>query len=307
MGFSGEFERIARAEGEAAAVAFAQREADDGDADALLALGNWRLWGAFGPRDLDEGYRLIARAAECGNMSAALAQAALLVTGTGADRDVGAARALVEGIAPRAALAGQILEILDRMPDAIPQAQLLSEAPYVASIDGLLTREECAFLIARATPRLKPVDGASIDPVEAAIFAPIDEDLVLHGINFRIAEATGTDVGQGEPLEVTRYRAGEGYRTWTDALADAANPRAAIVLIHLNEGYDGGETEFGALGIRTKGEPGDALIIALRGGAGQTDPRAGQAGLPVAEGEKWLAVRRIRARPFHPWKSETQV
>ncbi|MET0180846.1 MAG: 2OG-Fe(II) oxygenase, partial [Novosphingobium sp.] len=89
-----------------------------------------------------------------------------------------------------------------------------------------------------------------------------------------------------------------------DAIAGLTNPRVWTVLIYLNEGYGGGETHFPANGLRVKGRIGDAVLFRNLTPAGDPDPLAGHAGLPVSAGEKWLATRWIRARPFDPWSGQ---
>ena len=48
------------------AIAFVERAASEGETDAVFVLANWRLWGLYGPRDVDEGRALLARAAADG-------------------------------------------------------------------------------------------------------------------------------------------------------------------------------------------------------------------------------------------------
>jgi prolyl 4-hydroxylase len=72
------------------------------------------------------------------------------------------------------------------------------------------------------------------------------------------------------------------------------------VIVYLNEGFDGGETDFPELGIRTLGGKGDALIFRNASPAGEADLRTRHAGLPVTQGVKWIASRWIRQRPYAP-------
>ena len=70
------------------------------------------------------------------------------------------------------------------------------------------------------------------------------------------------------------------------------------LLVYLNDGYDGGETEFPDLGLRVRGAPGDALLFASVDAAGAPCPAARHAGLPVRSGEKFLLSKWIRAAPL---------
>jgi prolyl 4-hydroxylase len=97
---------------------------------------------------------------------------------------------------------------------------------------------------------------------------------------------------------VLRYRPGGEYRPHFDAIPGFANQRAMTFLVWLNDGYEGGETHFPTPGLRLKGRAGDAILFRNTGPDGRRDPAAGHAGLPVTGGEKLIASRWIRERPF---------
>ena len=71
--------------------------------------------------------------------------------------------------------------------------------------------------------------------------------------------------------------------------------RVLTFLVYLNEGYEGGETAFPALGIKVRGQTGDGLLFRNATTDGKPDPRAIHSGLPVTRGVKHLASRWIRA------------
>jgi prolyl 4-hydroxylase len=310
-----ELGRVAAAQGQQAAIAMLEHRAASEDPEALQILGEWRLWGLYGPRDLEAGYGLISRAAELGNAGAAMVRASLLATGTGTERDPAQARAIVEAVAGRVPAAARQLELLDGIDRPVPPAETIRADPLVARVDGLLSAGECAYLIALAGPRLQPSFVA--DPVsgrriphpgrtsDGASLTPYDEDLAIHAINCRIAEASGTRVEQGEPLNVLRYSPGQEYRPHIDGLAGVGNPRSLTVLVYLNDDFDEGETDFPKLGVRLRGAAGDAILFSNVDAAGRPDLRTEHAGRPVTRGAKWLATRWIRQRDFHPWKPET--
>jgi len=70
------------------------------------------------------------------------------------------------------------------------------------------------------------------------------------------------------------------------------------MLVYLNDDYEGGETVFLRTGLRFKGKKGDALLFRNALPDGRADEMAQHAGLPVTVGEKIIASRWIRARPF---------
>jgi prolyl 4-hydroxylase len=193
-------------------------------------------------------------------------------------------------------------------PLSLPLAETLSERPHLRRLPGLLTPAECGYLIAAAGPMLAPavvVDpqtGAQRpDPLrrcDVAGFTLPLENPAVHALNRRLAAASGTAVAQGEPLQVLRYRPGGEYRPHLDAIPGFANPRVQTILVCLNENFDGGETRFEAGPLSLRGAAGDAILFDNIRADGRPDASARHAGLPVRRGEKWLASRWIRARPF---------
>jgi prolyl 4-hydroxylase len=186
--------------------------------------------------------------------------------------------------------------------------EVANEAPRLTLFPGLFTAEECAWLAGAAAPMLAPavvVDPASgaqrSDPVrvcDSAGFTLPLENPALHALNQRVAAASGTAWAQGEPLQVLRYRPGGEYKPHFDAIPGFANQRILTMIVWLNEDYEGGETFFMKAGAKLKGRAGDALLFRNARADGTRDPDAGHAGLPVTKGEKWIASRWIRARPF---------
>lgn len=308
MALQDELRAAAARQGPGAAAALLERYAAAGRTDALEMLGQWRLWGMYGPGDAAAGYRAIAAAAAAGSVEAGLTQAALLSTGTGVAAD-GAAVALVRALAPVSALARRQIAIVDAdVPP--PIVTVLRNDPYVARVEGLLSADECAYLIERVGGRVQP--SMVVDPrtgrrvpnpirdSHGANVAPVDEDIVIHAINRRIAAATATDWAQGEPLHLLRYAPGQQYRPHLDALPGVSNQRVLTALVYLNADYEGGETRFKD-GLAHRGAAGDMLVFANVRADGTVDPRTEHAGTPVTGGTKWLATRLIRARPFDFW------
>jgi prolyl 4-hydroxylase len=126
------------------------------------------------------------------------------------------------------------------------------------------------------------------------------ENPAVHALNRRIAAASGTAVGCGEPLQVLRYRVGEEYKPHIDAIPGFANQRVLTMIVWLNDDYEGGETSFLAPGLKLRGQAGDGLLFANVDARGERDLRSVHAGLPVTRGEKYIASRWIRAETFVP-------
>jgi prolyl 4-hydroxylase len=287
--------------------------ANDGDGWAAFELARWYLAGQLVPRDLAASRSWFGKAAAAGHPRGQLIHAALLGNGIGGPRQwQDALGALRQASDPQAAeelrLIGQMDLDEDGNPNALPSPEPVSESPNVYWVRSLFTRDECRALMGIAAPFLHAsviVDPATgqmrPDPIrtsDAAMFPWIDETPFIHALNRRLAAASGTKVEQGEPLQVLSYAPGREYRSHSDALPGADNQRILTALVYLNDDYRGGETEFPAAGLRLRGDVGDALIFRNTDAHGLADPSATHAGLPVLAGQKWLASRWIRERPF---------
>jgi prolyl 4-hydroxylase len=187
-------------------------------------------------------------------------------------------------------------------------SERVSDAPEAYVFKSLFTARECDFLVSIATTSLQPstvVDPSSgrlvANPVrtsDAAAFPLMAESPAVHALCRRLAYASGTDVAQGEPLQVLRYRPGQEYRPHFDAIADAENQRVLTFLVYLNDDFEGGETQFIKTGLSIQGRKGDALLFRNADDDARPDPNSQHAGLPVTSGEKYLASRWIRQRPL---------
>ena len=284
------------------------------DPEAFLFEGLWQLEGRFLPRDLNGARQSLARAAELGHMGAARTLAGIIACGIAAPPDwPGAVRILTEW-SDRDPIAAKQLELIGRMDvdeDGAPAKGFLpsvvSVDPRIERVNGLLTDDECAFLVELAEPRMK---RATIfheaeqrfveDPVRRshrAGFPIVSEWPFVRAINRRIASATGTNIDCGEPLQVLRYGPEQEYRPHVDAIEGMDNPRVLTALVWLNDHYSGGETRFDELGLSERGRTGDLLLFANTLADGSPDPRVRHSGAPVTSGVKYLASRWIRARP----------
>jgi prolyl 4-hydroxylase len=310
-----EANRLAAAGQQQAAVQLVSDAADRGDPEALMAVAHWRLFGINGPRDGIEAHRLLDKASTLGLIEAAELKAMLTANGTGCKSNPEAAAQILRDLAPRSQVAKAQLALIDRMTPAeealeLP-SELLSDAPHVRAVRGLLTIAECKHLIAQAEPHLQrsyvfdPHTGRQMPhPIRTSTgmnFGPTLEDTVVHLINRRLAAVTGTPVEAGEPLHMLRYAPGEEYRPHHDVVPGAGNQRLWTVLVYLNEGYSGGATRFSLIDLEFRGSAGDALIFRNADESGAGDPQTLHAGLPVTDGVKWLATRWIRSRPYDPF------
>ena len=285
------------------------------DADALFELAAHKLAGDGKPRDLAAARDLFRRAGAAGRQDAAVIHANFVAAGVGAPADWAQGLALLRRLAAANPRCRRELETVEAMaltaagdPAAEPVGEKISAAPEILHFRGFFSAAECRYLREAAEPMLEPsvvVDNATgrqiRDPVRTSDgtgFTWPLENPAVHALNRRIAAASGTDVAQGEPLQVLRYRPGEQYRTHFDAIPGFANQRVLTMLVWLNHGYEGGETHFPVPGLSLKPAAGDAILFRNALPDGRRDPDAAHAGLPVRAGEKLIASRWIRERAF---------
>ncbi|MEZ0243056.1 MAG: prolyl hydroxylase family protein [Sphingomonas sp.] len=255
---------------------------------------------AYREGDLAEARTLFGRAGEAGKQQGAVFHCYL--TANRFDWDEGLA--LLRRIAPNRADCARQLALIEAMTDTVPPGEVLSETPQVTLFRNLFTPAECTYLAEAARPMMARStiisNGRQIpDPMrnsDSAAFPLLIENPAVHALNQRIAAASGTDATQGEPLQILRYRRGGEYRPHFDAIPGLANQRILTMLVWLNTGFEGGETQFPKVGLTLKGEPGDALLFRNTLPDGSRDPATIHAGLPVTAGEKLIASRWIRER-----------
>jgi prolyl 4-hydroxylase len=300
---------------EAEAVALVERGIADGNPFALFMLGDWRLRGTMGPRDMPEARELFRRAAEAGLPTAKLFYTNFLAGGMGGDVDWPVAMRRLETEAqsdPRRNAALRLIQQMDLdergQPKALPAAEQLCKSPDVRFFPNLFSAAECTYLAALAEPEFKPSTvtpklgapeyrDAARDSAGSTLHWFV-ADPAVHALKARVAAATGTAIAQGEHLHILRYGVGQQFRPHFDWSEGIDNQRIQTALIYLNEAYEGGETYFPEPDLRVSGRTGDAVIFRNASDDGVPDPRALHAGLPVTKGVKLIASYWIRQLPY---------
>jgi prolyl 4-hydroxylase len=281
----------------------ARRAGNKGEVDAVALFDAGAA--ALRANRIEEARSLFGRAGAAGRHDAAVIHCNL--TASGGDW-AGGFRLLAE-LARTDLRCRRQFELIRAMDlGATLRGEVLSEAPHLTFFPSLFSVEECRYLIEASTPMLAPavvVDAATgaqrPDPVrisDSAGFTLPLENPAVHALNQRVAAASGTAWAQGEPLQVLRYGPGGEYKPHCDALPGLANQRVLTMIVWLNEDYAGGETLFMKTSAKLRGRTGDALLFRNALPDGRRDPDSGHAGLPVTQGEKLIASRWIRARPF---------
>lgn len=288
------------------------------DPEAIYQLAVRHVTGDGVARNWRTARELFGTAHAAGHDGATRAYASLLALGAAAPPDWSAAITVLEQAAPRSDVAAHSLGLIRSMdldsngaPMHSPPVTPVAMSPRVAIAERIFTADECAHMRRLATPLLQPsfvVDPTSgkqlphpIRTSESAILGPIQQDLVVHALNRRIAAVTGTCIEQGEPITLLRYEPGQQYRLHHDCLPGEQNQRFMTAIVYLNDDFDGGATSFEALGQTFKPATGGAIIFLNTVANERPDERSRHAGLAVTTGEKWVATRWIRRSRFDPW------
>lgn len=293
--------------GENGALAELEQLAKQGDKHACLALGEMHLAGEGVSRNLAKAYKLIGKAADAGLLTAQRAHAYLTAKGLGRKANPVLARNMLARVAQTDRFSAVQLQLLERATSRETVANLkpevISTDPYIAIWRGLFGQAEYGYLQHIGTPLMQPaqiVDPRTgvgrLDPVrrsDTTSIPPTEEDLLVQEVLETIATATGTTPTQGEPLNLLRYRVGQEYRPHFDTYPPMRDvpQRKYTCIIYINDDYEGGETHFPRLDIAVKGRPGDMLVFDNLDADGNRDERMQHAGLPVTQGEKWIATR----------------
>lgn len=186
------------------------------------------------------------------------------------------------------------------------------DAPTVRVLENILSDQECDELIELARPRLQralTVDsegGLQVDSrrTSQGVFFALDEYPLVGRLEQRLAALLGVPVNHGEGLQILHYLPGQEYEPhfdWFDpeqpgydAITAAGGQRIASVVMYLNTPALGGGTAFPEIGLTVTARRGSAVYFAYEGG----DLASLHAGLPVRRGEKWIATKWLRERPY---------
>jgi prolyl 4-hydroxylase len=286
--------------GVAAPLAVLNAAAARGEAEALRHLATLAAASVGGPADFDAALDLLARAAAAGSASARGQLMTLAPQGA-------------QGAAPDADPWLALRRAVDLGPWTAPcDKRVLNADPRTVAVPGFIPADVCAWLTGLAAGRLArartfaadgSVEAAARGRTNSALELTLAEcDVVVMLLRARIAASIGVPAGALETSQILRYAPGEEYARHFDfldpALADVAahGQRIVTFLVYLNDGFDGGETDFPRLGLRHKGAAGGALYFANLDPSGGGDPRTLHAGLPPTRGEKWLFSQWVRNR-----------
>lgn len=186
------------------------------------------------------------------------------------------------------------------------------ETPTIRVLESVLDADECAELIEQARPRLnrsRTVTDHGTNEVSTArtssgMFFKLCETELVTRIEHRLADMVDLPVDHGEGLQVLHYEPGQQYEPhydWFDpnqagykSLTKTGGERVASILMYLNTPEGGGGTHFPRVNLTVCARLGSAVYFAYENG----DQSSLHAGLPVTVGEKWIATKWLRERPY---------
>jgi prolyl 4-hydroxylase len=189
--------------------------------------------------------------------------------------------------------------------------------PRIVLFGNVLTAAECDELIAQSRPKLKRAEV--VDP--ATGLYKVDDSRTSEGTHFargetalisrieaRVAELTGIEVPCQEPLQILHYGIGGEYEPHYDFFDPGSSgestqlknggQRVATLVMYLNDVDAGGATLFPQVGVETKPQRGHAVYFENVDESGRTNPQTLHAGAPVGKGEKWIATKWLREKPY---------
>ncbi len=192
------------------------------------------------------------------------------------------------------------------------EVSLSLDDPPLRVLENLLSPAECDELIGMARPRLDrslTVDRSGQHQVDQArtssgMFFGLGENPFIQRIEKRLADLVGIPADHGEGVQILHYQPGQQYEPhfdWFDpsqpgfaTITASGGQRIASIIIYLNTPANGGGTHFPHAGVTVTARRGAAVYFAYEGG----DETSLHAGLPVIEGEKWIATKWVRERPY---------
>lgn len=188
--------------------------------------------------------------------------------------------------------------------------------PRIVVMGHVLTDQECDALIAAAQPRMArsltvatDTGGEMVnqDRTSEGMFFERGENDLIERIERRIAQLLNWPVSHGEGLQVLHYPPGAQYKphydyfdpqqAGTPSLLARGGQRVGTLLLYLNTPEQGGSTIFPDLmNMNITAQRGYGVFFSYP----QPHPntRTLHGGAPVISGDKWIATKWLRERPF---------
>ena len=202
--------------------------------------------------------------------------------------------------------------------DRIVQKRMTLTSLSCVLYDNFLSDEECEHIKKQSHSRMtrSAVVGKNFSSVETRIrsssgtFFDRAEDEIISAIENRVARLTGIPVNHGEGIQILHYTYAQEYQPHFDffepqneeeakMLQEPGN-RVETLIFYLNDPEEGGATYFPQIKLSIHPKKGSVVRFCYLGSDGIPDRRSEHAGLPLIKGEKWIATKWLRQRPFTP-------
>jgi prolyl 4-hydroxylase len=193
------------------------------------------------------------------------------------------------------------------------------QIPVLATLERVLTDQECERLIGMARPRLR--QSTVVDPPTGAnraverrhssgMFFRLRENPFIAEIDERLASIMNSPAEHSEGLQVLHYGPGGHYLPHFDFLVPS-NPaasesiarsgqRISTLIVYLNDVIEGGETVFPAAGLSVVPRRGNGVYFEYTNSRMQVDLSSAHGGATVTRGEKWIVTKWMRSGRFVP-------
>ncbi len=187
--------------------------------------------------------------------------------------------------------------------------------PRIVVFGGLLSDTECEELVALARPRLArsltvatQTGGEEVnqDRTSNGMFFQRGENALVQRIEARIARLVNWPVDHGEGLQILHYGPGAEYKPHYDyfdpdqpgtpTILKRGGQRVGTLVMYLSEPEKGGGTVFPDVHLEVAPKRGNAVFFSYERPHPST--RTLHGGTPVRAGEKWIATKWLRERPF---------
>lgn len=171
-----------------------------------------------------------------------------------------------------------------------------------------LLRTWCDFVSPKLQPARVYTKDGSLTTADARIAASCalnaQGNETLLEFQRQLDDMMGIPSDHAEDWQFVRYGVGgkyEGHFDWfapTVLSKEGAGQRVLTALLYLVAPVRGGSTRFPLLNLSVQPKPGRLLVFHNLDEAGQPNPWTWHEAEPVLEGEKWIATRWYRERPF---------
>lgn len=188
--------------------------------------------------------------------------------------------------------------ITDREIDIIARI----EEPLIVVLGNVLSDEECEELIRLSTDKMKRSKIGTTREENAlrtssSMFIEESENLIVAGIEKRIAAVMNIPIEHGEGLQILQYTPGQQYKAHHDFFSSSSavtNNRISTLVMYLNEVEQGGETFFPHLNFSVTPRKGMAVYFEYFYNDQTLNDLTLHGGAPVEIGEKWVATQWMR-------------